>query len=87
MLHQLLALGKELVHIYFRLGIYFLAGILPQPIFTVQENNNKFFFTLLASKNDYRILWQMWIAIFECREDIAQANEKILTAEGIQIIE
>lgn len=29
----------------------------------------------------------MWIAIFECREDIAQANEKILTAEGIQIIE
>lgn len=49
MLHQLLALGKELVHIYFRLGIYFLAGIVLQPIFTVQKNN-KFFFTLLASK-------------------------------------
>ena len=51
MLHQLLAVGKELVHIYFRLGIYFLAGILLQPVFTVQKNN-KIFYTLLASKND-----------------------------------
>ena len=53
MLHQLLAVGKELVHICFRLGIYFLAGILLQPIFTVQKNN-KFFYTFLASKKRLR---------------------------------
>ena len=53
MLHQLLAVGKELVHIYFRLGIYFLAGILLQPIFTVQKNN-KFFYTFLANKKRLR---------------------------------